>query len=52
MTSKIHEKRADTLTADMLRASQRLLVNRRAFKSLEAGMELQRARPGTVAKAG
>jgi hypothetical protein len=52
MTSKLHERRADTLTADMLRASQRLLVNRRAFKALEAGMELQRLRPGTVAKAG
>lgn len=50
MASKINERRADTLTAEMLRAAQRLLVNRRAFAALESRLEEQRARP--VAKVG
>ena len=55
MASKVHGGKAEQLTADMLRSVHRLLVNRRAFATLETGMEQQRQRPGpaaTVARAG
>jgi DNA transposition AAA+ family ATPase len=50
MATKVHERRADALSAEMLRNVQRLLVNRRAFAALEGRLEEQRARP--VARVG
>ena len=51
MATKVHQARADVLTADMLRSVHRMLVNRRAFDQVEDRIEETRP-PAVAAKLG